>query len=346
MKRVPRSAIVVLARNDRQAWWWPDVDWAAVDCEVDYWPVVVPRGRPRRLLSRAFGSMVWQCVVRLFRARRQGHRYILTFECDWPTFIIAGLQTLLFMRRPRHVVLQFIMREKTDALASRVKYAFMRWCFSSVHRVVCSSRSECVYYDRVFGWSASRALFVPFHTDPAFLEHPQVETGSFVLSAGRTFRDYPALLDAFEGLDVPLLIVASPASLEGRTPPPNVRVEFDVTHADLASKMAESLLVVVPLTPRQISTGQSVVLEAMAMGKAVIATRVAGTEDYLEHMKTGILVPPGDPEALRDAVTRLVADPGLRMRLGHAARARVLEGHLPRHYAVGVRQALETGSTP
>ena len=60
--------------------------------------------------------------------------------------------------------------------------------------------------------------------------------------------------------------------------------------------------------------------EAMAYGRPVVATAVGGLVDAVEDGVTGLLVPPRDPAALRAALERLLADEGLRRRLGVAAR--------------------------
>jgi glycosyltransferase involved in cell wall biosynthesis len=64
----------------------------------------------------------------------------------------------------------------------------------------------------------------------------------------------------------------------------------------------------------------NVVLEAMAHGCAVIATRVTGVGELIEDGVNGLMVPPGDPRALGAAMTRLAGDRGLAERLGAAAR--------------------------
>ncbi len=61
------------------------------------------------------------------------------------------------------------------------------------------------------------------------------------------------------------------------------------------------------------------VLEAMAAGLPVVATRVGGVPDVVEDTHTGILVEPGDPTALAAALDALAADDGLRGRLGAEA---------------------------
>jgi glycosyltransferase involved in cell wall biosynthesis len=63
--------------------------------------------------------------------------------------------------------------------------------------------------------------------------------------------------------------------------------------------------------------------EAMAHGRPVVASAVGGLRDLVVDGETGLLVPPGNAAALRDALERLLADAPLRRRLGRAARERV-----------------------
>jgi glycosyltransferase involved in cell wall biosynthesis len=68
-----------------------------------------------------------------------------------------------------------------------------------------------------------------------------------------------------------------------------------------------------------------VVLEAMASGKAMVITSVGENPYVIEHGQTGMVVPPGDPDALTDALHKLLTDPTLRNRLGQNARQRHAE---------------------
>ena len=65
------------------------------------------------------------------------------------------------------------------------------------------------------------------------------------------------------------------------------------------------------------------VLEAMAMGKPVVATTAGGLPEIVRDGETGLLVPPDDPDALARAVIRLVQDPLQRRKLGEGGRDRV-----------------------
>lgn len=263
--------------------------------------------------------------------------YIFTFECGKASFIVSLLQTITLSRKPKHIILQFIMREKGRGMKSRLKYLFMRFCFSSTYKAVCSSREEAKYYADAFGWAPDRACFAPLHTDPALLDVCRPVEDRLILSAGRTFRDYKTLLSAVEGLDARAVIVASPRSIAGLNVPETVECFFDIKPAELTDIMARSEIVVVPLEGRRISTGQSVLLQAMAMGKAVIATRTSGTIDYIIHMENGMFVEPADPTGLKEAIDMLLRDAGLRKRLGENARESVRKMFLPEHYYNNVR---------
>lgn len=129
------------------------------------------------------------------------------------------------------------------------------------------------------------------------------------------------LADAYRSLPVrpPLWLVGgeSSASLDG--------IEYlgRRTGAELADAYRAASVVVVPsVWPDPCPT---VALEAMAAGRPVIASAVGGLTDIVEPGVTGLLVPPGDPGALADALRALTEDPELAGKLGAAGRDRVVE---------------------
>ena len=91
-----------------------------------------------------------------------------------------------------------------------------------------------------------------------------------------------------------------------------------VLHDELGPYYERAAIVVAP--SRREGYGV-VVREAMAYGRAVVASDVGGLRDAIDDGVTGRLVPPRDPAALRAALTELIGDPALRRRLGDAARA-------------------------
>jgi glycosyltransferase involved in cell wall biosynthesis len=75
------------------------------------------------------------------------------------------------------------------------------------------------------------------------------------------------------------------------------------------------------------------VVEALAVGTPVLATRTGGVAEVVEHERNGLLVPPGDAEALAAAVRRYFDDDGLRRRLREAAAPSVADYAPERVYA-------------
>jgi len=65
------------------------------------------------------------------------------------------------------------------------------------------------------------------------------------------------------------------------------------------------------------------VLEAQAAGRAVVASDIGGIPEQITHGEDGLLVPPDDVDALRQAVSGLLADPARAMALGEKGAARV-----------------------
>ena len=68
-----------------------------------------------------------------------------------------------------------------------------------------------------------------------------------------------------------------------------------------------------------------ILLEGMARGFPIVATRAGGIPEVVRHEVEALLVPPGDPAALSRAILRLIGDPELRRRLVEAGRRRVLD---------------------
>jgi glycosyltransferase involved in cell wall biosynthesis len=97
---------------------------------------------------------------------------------------------------------------------------------------------------------------------------------------------------------------------------------------ELQASYARAAVCVLPsvLDARGDTEGLGVVLlEAMNHGTPVIASRVGGIPDIVEDGESGLLVPPGDADALAAAVRRVRDDPALARRLGEAGRRRLRE---------------------
>ena len=217
-------------------------------------------------------------------------------------------------------------------LTTPVKRPFLRLLRGQrgVNRLLVHSRYQGHAAARI-GIDSSLVHVIPYYADTEFWSPQDIPEDSLVVSAGREHRDYVTLAAACDGLKAEVFVahgsVHNPGA-HGQAParwPANVRSGF-ADYVALRTWYARASVVVVPLVPNDFQAGVTTVLEAMAMGKAVVVSATAAQRDIVEHGQTGVCVPPGDPEALKLTLAHLLNDSDERRRLGRNAR-RAAETH-------------------
>jgi glycosyltransferase involved in cell wall biosynthesis len=170
--------------------------------------------------------------------------------------------------------------------------------------------------------------FVPDESDDETAEIAayiaQLPREEFILYVGSLThrKGVTVLLDAHAGLrDAPPLVLVGYTLPDSPTTfPVGVTVLKNWPHAAVMAAWRRSMLGVVPsIWPEPCPT---VAMEAMVTGRPVVASRIGGLPDLVADGETGILTAPGDVDALRLALDRLVRDPAERERMGMAARQR------------------------
>jgi len=201
----------------------------------------------------------------------------------------------------------------------------------TIDRLILKGATQKEFALEHLGFPRAKVEVVPTAADADFW-HPLGLPQSGICGAGLERRDYPTLVEAVRGLDLRVTIAAaSPWTSRGRFPrrelPPNV-IRRRLGYLGLRELYDRSEFVVVPLVDVDFQAGSLVIYEAMAMGKAVIVSRTRGHAhgDIVQDGETGILVPPADPAALREAIIRLHENPTEARRLGANARRIVHDG--------------------
>ena len=244
-----------------------------------------------------------------------------------------------------------ISSERVMAWEGRGRRLLNRWTVPLATHVVAVSERVAAYAAREFRIPPDRLSTIVNGVDlnhfrPVTRDH---DAGPPVIGCtARLHRknDHTTLLRAFARLSVRwpearlLLVGRGPEELRLRTLADALgvssRIHFLGEQPDVAPYLAQLDLYV------QASVAEGMpnsVLEAMAAGLPVVATAVGGTPEVVLDGQTGLLVPPGDPSALGDALLALLGDRPLAGRFGRAGRARV-EAHFGEERMVRQVEAL------
>jgi len=175
--------------------------------------------------------------------------------------------------------------------------------------------------------------FAPSRADRTLRARWDVPPGAtLVVAVGRLVekKGFAHLVEAARGVDGVHVVVAGEGdlrpALEERARSAGNRIRFvgALDRDTVARALAAADVVAVPSvvdTAGNVDGLPNTVLEALASGRALVASRVAGIPEVVEDGVTGVLVPAGDVGALSAALARLAGDPAARERLGREARA-------------------------
>ncbi|NMG33719.1 glycosyltransferase [Azoarcus sp. TTM-91] len=310
-------------RGTTSSWIVKDV----VGHEVD----VVPAGYAHDRSRPVSGRQEWADYYRHVRAalRRAGGGRAQGLITVFPQLAaLAGLLKRLLLRSDLMVVAWSFNLGRTYG---GLKGAVARFALAGVDMFVVHSRAEIPLYSRWLGLPESRFQFVPLSVAlpaegeaPASADEAPAGQQPFILALGTANRDYATLAAAVAGTGIPTLIVAGEHRTRHIQAPPEVCFRNGLALDECHRLARGARLNLVPLQDAGNPSGQVTLIEAMMRGCAIIATRCAGTEDYVEDGADALLVPAGDVAALRVAILSLWNDDARRAELGRRARERAL----------------------
>jgi glycosyltransferase involved in cell wall biosynthesis len=209
------------------------------------------------------------------------------------------------------------------------------WVMSAAERAATDlfiSVSQATAYGNQLDGDWTKQAVVPNflpETAPASKEElapylAQLPDGEFLLFVGdlRPIKGLTVLLEAYAALPdaPPLVLIGKPWPDTPATFPPNTRVLKNWPNQAVMAAWQRSTIALAPsiwAEPFGI-----VILEAMAGETPVIASHVGGIPEIVVDGESGLLVAPGDPVALRQAMVRLLRDKALRQAMGRAAKRR------------------------
>lgn len=188
-----------------------------------------------------------------------------------------------------------------------------------IDHFVVHTQAERKIYSQWLGIPMERFEFVPFYMEYTPEPVPEETERPFIVAAGSASRDFATLFEAVKRLNIRTIVISGPRALEGLEVPPQAEVHFVMDKMEILKLVQQARANVVPLHPTQPAPGIITIVEAMQLGRPVIATRCEGVDDYITDGNTGILVEPRSVDSLTEAIDRVWNDPELRKYLGAQA---------------------------
>jgi glycosyltransferase involved in cell wall biosynthesis len=225
-----------------------------------------------------------------------------------------------FIPEDATILLKFSKHFSRGLLSEIVKQTFNP---NSVSHVVFHSICQRPFYRDILGFSEDSLSYVPFGAETEYFKPESVEVEDYIFAAGE-FRDFGTLLKVYEKKheDLPELRIRS-ALPPPNNLPPGVNWLPRAPMSIFKAEILKSRFVIVPLHYTFRSTGVMTVLQSMALGKAVLTSRVPPIDGYVLNGKTALYYEAYDQNDLFRKISLLSKDDKLVDALGKNARIEV-----------------------
>jgi glycosyltransferase involved in cell wall biosynthesis len=317
-----------------------------------FWPRVepAPRSALEARLRRLRHSVrrVWRGVVTA-REWERLTRYLLRERPDVAVFSIIRFPfQALYLRRLRRAGIrcvqichEFVAREIDGGAVQRARLALTRSVYESFAAIAFLSEATRAEFAAAYPDLAPRTHVLPHGPELLFEPTPEDRAATaarYALAPGervvlmvgglRPSKGVPDLVDAFGRMDRPRctrLIVAGYPSVEFDTDalarqvaasPARDAISLDLRYLGMGELGALVHASAVVVFPYRSATASGVLALAQSLARPVVATAVGGLAEAVEPGLTGLLVPPGDPDALARALEVMLADPEAAAAMG------------------------------
>lgn len=201
--------------------------------------------------------------------------------------IVGSFLGLLNREKKFKIILcGFIFEPKSNKLYYNTRKLFVNFIIKGIYKIVVYSKHEIKYYKKIF--KNGDFEFVQYGIDYESKEtyiNPLLKQ-PFIVSGGRSNRDYKTLLDAYQlvykKMDIALFIATRPVVVQGLNTS-GVTILKDVVIETFGSMLEQSLMVIVPLADRDVSAGHLVILEALQRNRIVIVNKIDSILDYVSE---------------------------------------------------------------
>ncbi len=234
--------------------------------------------------------------------------------------------------------------------AKRPFYLFLlKNLWASYARIICLSFEQLHDFVKL-GISKKHLVSLPFGVDASFFQTTSLDPEeNLIVSVGRDAgRDYATLFKAASQVPYQFIVVASPKNIPPETfIPSNVRILYNKSLVEIRDLYRKAKLVVVVSKNAEVPegsdcSGQTVILDALAAGKTVIATHRSWIADYFTPGKDLVIVKPNDSEALIREINALWRDSQKCKQLAVSGQEKVIANYTTKNFAKSLLELMNS----
>lgn len=295
-------------------------------------------------------------VIQTLRTIPKIGNYDIIISHGMQSAVVLSLFRRIFRTKAKHVV--FEIGSFNSASEGGFALKLMQFASKSIDGFIYHTSEQKVYYGKFFPWIIEKSRFIPFGTDTEFFDgsgnvtvqkSESRENIRTIVCVGYSKRDWDTLYQAFCYLQKDKRIAAEERELLclKLIGTPSFKCENDKVEImpyipvdQLIEEIQRSSFCVVPLKEFNYSFGQMTLLQQMALGKAVIASRVSSLKDYIKDGETALFYEPESSEELEDRMKMLLQNPELRVALEQRARASVKDYFNEERMALDIEEYL------
>lgn len=240
------------------------------------------------------------------------HRNRFKNVIGWQAFYginLAFFEKLFRVKKTHTLTIQHFIYKKKSGFLGFVYDRYIHYAVDSryVDLIVTCSRGYANELNREFGMPEGAVRFAPFGVTDFQSKGILPSRGDYVLSLGRSNRDWSWLIG--EASYSPMKFVIACDTLHCDDVPPNVEIRNDVNGVEALKLLAGCFCSVLPIENPSLSSGETVLLQSMCLGKPLLVTAPSGlATDYIDPGSNGYAIDKGASGELAQVLSDLNAD--------------------------------------
>lgn len=231
----------------------------------------------------------------------------------WQAFyglLYAFYCRLFHVKKVNTLLIKNFTYKPKKGFIGKIYFKFMKYIVKSeyVDVFVCTSQTFCDYCAEVFDEPTERFVFLPFGVNDftKVIDMTKPSTNDYILSLGRSNRDWDFLIDSLGDTGYPVRIVCD--ELHRDNLPSNIRIYNNVWGKESYEFIKNCKFMIIPIMDGKIGSGETVLLQTMSFSKPIIITKPSClADDYVIDGETGLIVAK-DKEEIISAVEKLWND--------------------------------------